>query len=311
MLSSTAAIENITAFPIYSDYFLPFMPTTPTASKNFTFPLRRRTPATVLRGIGHALTSPFIAQKTFAVADYQVTVPAQSLIARQLAKYQAYEPFNSNWLVSRFVTVDRGLFVDVGANFGWYSLLSASIAPNATVIALEPSRENFSLLMQNIESNLFTNIIALNKGAGADSGKASLYVHEQGNPGAHSIRKPVAGLSEEVISLEPLDRLLAPYDGQIHLLKIDVEGYEIETLMGAAETLKRTNCILLEYSPSFLRECGHDPMQLLKVLGLNGFIPHLVRTTGIEPVELHRLEQCDPALSHGKNWQVDLVFTRP
>ena len=287
------------------------MPTNAPVPTNFMFPLRRRTPATVLRGIGHALIAPFTSQRTFAVADYQVTVSAQSLFARQLAKYQAYEPLNSNWLAARFGAADQGLFVDVGANFGWYSLLSARIAPNATVIALEPSRENFSLLMQNIDNNRFANIIAINKGAGADSSKASLYVHEQGNPGAHSIRKPVAGLSEEVISLEPLDILLAPYDGQVHLLKIDVEGYEIETLMGATETLKRTNCILLEYSPGFLRECGHDPMQLQELLQLNGFIPHLVRATGIEPVELHRLEQCDPTLSHGKSWQVDLVFTRP
>jgi len=216
-----------------------------------------------------------------------VTVHARSLFARQLAKYQAYEPLNSNWMITQFAGVESGLFVDVGANFGWYSMLSARLAPKATIIALEPSRENFALLKQNIANNRFVQIVAINKGAGADSIQASLYEHEQGNPGAHSIRKSAAELSE-----------------------IDVEGYEIEALMGATETLKRTNNILLEYSPSFLRESGHDPAQLLQLLKANGFIPHLVGENGIEPVDSQRLEQCDPTLSHGKNWQVDLVFTR-
>jgi len=279
-------------------------------TKPFRFPLRRRTPDTVFRGIGHALIAPFVSQRTFAIADYRVTVHARSLFARQLAKYQAYEPLNSNWMIEQFAGVESGLFVDVGANFGWYSMLSARLAPKATIIALEPSRENFALLKQNIANNRFVQIVAINKGAGADSIQASLYEHEQGNPGAHSIRKSAAELSEETISLEPLDTLLAPYDGPVHLLKIDVEGYEIEALMGATETLKRTNNILLEYSPSFLRESGHDPAQLLQLLKANGFIPHLVGEMGIEPVDPQRLEQCDPTLSHGKNWQVDLVFTR-
>lgn len=276
----------------------------------FKFPLRRRTPATILRGIGHALIAPLFSKRTFAVADYQVTVHARSLFARQLAKYQAYEPLNSNWLISQFGGVDNGLFVDVGANFGWYALLSARLAPKATVIALEPSRENFMLLRQNIENNRFANIVAINKGAGADSINVPLYEHEQGNPGAHSIRKSATDLSQETISLEPLDVILAPYAGQINLLKIDVEGYEIEALMGATKTLKRTNNILLEYSPSFLRESGHDPAQLLQILKKNGFTPHLVGAAGIERVDPQRLAQCDPTLSHGKTWQVDLVFTR-
>ena len=286
------------------------MPTETTIARDWKFPLRQRTTASVLRGLSHALISPFTARRTFAVADYQVTVPARSLFARQLAKYQAYEPVNSNWIISNFRGTNGGLFVDVGANFGWYSMLTAKLAPAATIIALEPSRENYALLKQNIAQNHLTNVVALNKGAGATATEVSLYTHESDNPGAHSIRKSDDGAGE-TISIEPLDKLLAPHPGPINFMKIDVEGYEIDALLGAAETLKRTDCIMLEYTPSFLKECGHEPTRLLEILQSHGFQPHLIRTSGLEPVALSRLEQRDPTLASDHRWQVDLIFKRP
>ncbi len=286
------------------------MPTETTIARDWKFPLRRRTTTSVLRGLSHAIISPFTAQRTFAVADYQVTVPARSLFARQLAKYQAYEPVNSNWIIANFRGTKGGLFVDVGANFGWYSMLTAKLAPAATVIAVEPSRENYALLTKNIADNHLTNVVPLNKGAGATATEVSLYAHESDNPGAHSIRKSTGEGAGETISIEPLDRLLAAHPGPINLMKIDVEGYEIDALLGASETLKRTNCIMLEYTPSFLQDCGHEPTQLFEILKPYGFKPHLVRTSGLEPVEYSRLEQRDPTLASDHRWQVDLVFTR-
>ena len=264
----------------------------------------------VLRGIAHGLIAPFVSHRSFHVAGYQVTVPARSLFARQLAKYQAYEPVNSNWLVSRFADKPCGLFIDVGANFGWYSLLMARLSAEAQVVALEPSRENYDLLLRNIESNTLENIVALNVGAGSSSSTAALFVHERNNPGAHSIRPSSAGLSEEAIAIESLDALLEPYTGPVRLLKIDVEGYEVEVLRGATKTLQRTEAVLLEYSPTFLKECGHNPDELLEILGEQGFNPYLVRSAGLEPVNPDRLRQCDPALASGHRWQVDLVFVR-
>ena len=277
---------------------------------NPKFPLRRKTPSSILRGIGHGIIAPFANFSTFAIADYKVTVPSNSLFARQLAKYRAYEPVNSNWLASRFQDLSGGLFVDVGANFGWYSLLSARLAPKSTVIALEPSRENFALLKRNIANNRFDNIFAINKGAGAEAIAASLYRHEHDNPGAHSIRKSADGQAGETISIEPLDKILMPYPGDVHLLKIDVEGYEIDALLGATETLRRTRFVLLEYSPGFIRECGREPSQLLDLLMSAGFVPNLVRAGGLEPISFTRLRDCDPSLAQGNRWQVDLVFTR-
>ncbi len=272
--------------------------------------MRRKTVSSVLRGIAHGLIAPWCSHRTFTVADYQVTVPARSLFARQLAKYRAYEPVNSNWVISTAQDKAQILYVDVGSNFGWYSMLLARLAPQATIVAIEPGRENYELLRQNIRRNRFANIVAINQGAGARSMQSALFVHEQDNPGAHSIRQTGRLGDGEPVSIEPLDHLLQAYPGRIGLLKIDVEGYEMDVLLGAAQTLARTDRILLEYSPDFLAECGHEPMDLLNTLQRAGFQPHRVAATGLEPVSLEQLQARDPTLAQGHRWQVDLVFVR-
>lgn len=278
--------------------------------ENWTFPLRRKTATSILRGMVHGVVAPFTKCSTFKVANYRVSVPSRSLFARQLANYQAYEPTNSNWLISTLKGTGQGLFLDVGANFGWYTLLAAKLLPEATIVALEPGQENFLLLSKNIAENRLRNVTAINQGADASASVAQLYAHEHQNPGAHSIRKAIGDVPQENITLAPLDQILAQHPGRIHLLKIDVEGYEVEVLLGATETLRRTNCLLVEYSPDFLSECGHEPTQLLDVLESSGFTPHTLRGKSLEPVARGRLEQRDPSLSQGHRWQVDLVFLR-
>lgn len=274
------------------------------------FPLRRKTLPSIARGVAHGLIAPWCDHRSFPVLDYAVAVPARSLFARQLAKYRAYEPVNSNWLISHLRGTSHRLFVDVGANFGWYAMLLARITPQAQVVAIEPAQENFALLNLNLQRNGFSNVLTLQKGAGSQSTRAALYAHEADNPGAHSIRAAGEGISGEGILIEPLDAMLAEHGGSIGLLKIDVEGYEIDALLGARDTLARTQTILLEYSPDFLSDCGHEPSRLLDMLQEAGFRAHLIGTSGLQQVSLDRLRARDPALAGGHRWQVDLAFTR-
>lgn len=253
----------------------------------------------------------FRRDSTFAVADYQVTVPARSLFARQLAKYRAYEPTNSNWLVSWLAGTREGLVVDVGANFGWYTLLSARLAPMSTVVAIEPDSENHRLLRHNIDGAGFGRMVAVQKGVGEETSRIRLYRHERSNPGANSVRpSQAADTSFEEIEVEPLDRILEPFAGPIHFLKIDVEGYEVQALRGAAQTLRRTRALLLEYSPSFLEACGSQPAELLEILASAGLRPHRLIGGAVQPVDPMLLAARDKSLCDRSRWQVDLVFMR-
>ncbi|SDS11853.1 FkbM family methyltransferase [Bradyrhizobium canariense] len=148
------------------------------------------------------------------------------------------------------VNVDYTL-LDCGANYGYWSVLVSS-APFGShkAIAIEPSSQNFAKLKNNAEIN--GNRFELMKCAiGAVRGTARLSgtKHE-----AFSIAGAANGGGEEVPVIT-LDNLLD--DGKIslggkYLIKLDVEGVEIEAIKGGARLLRGDSVILCE-------EHGNDP----------------------------------------------------
>jgi FkbM family methyltransferase len=141
--------------------------------------------------------------------------------------------------------------IDCGANFGYWSVLISS-APYGShkVIAIEPSSQNFAKLKNNavINGNRFD---AMRCAIGAARGTARLSgtKHE-----AFSIAGDAAGGGEEVPVIA-LDNLLD--DGKIspegkYLIKLDVEGVEIEAIKGGMRLLQGDSVLLCE-------EHGNDP----------------------------------------------------
>jgi FkbM family methyltransferase len=148
------------------------------------------------------------------------------------------------------VDVDYTL-IDCGANFGYWSVLVSS-APYGShkAIAIEPSSQNFTILANNAEIN--GNRFEVMKCAiGAVRGTARLSgtKHE-----AFSIAGDASGGGEEVpvIALDNLldDGKISP-DGK-YLIKLDVEGVEIEAIKGGTRLLQGDSIILCE-------EHGNDP----------------------------------------------------
>ena len=148
------------------------------------------------------------------------------------------------------VDVDYTL-IDCGANFGYWSVLVSS-APYGShkAIAIEPSSQNFAILANNAEIN--NNRFEVMKCAiGASKGTARLSgtKHE-----ALSIAGDAASGGEDVPVIA-LDNLLD--DGKLaaggkYLIKLDVEGVEIEAIKGGTRLLQGDSVLLCE-------EHGNDP----------------------------------------------------
>jgi FkbM family methyltransferase len=148
------------------------------------------------------------------------------------------------------VGVDYTL-LDCGANYGYWSVLVSS-APYGShkAIAIEPSSQNFSKLSNNAKVN-GGRFEAMKCAIGSSRGTARLSgtKHEAfsiaGNAGA-------AGEEVPVLALDNLldDGKIAP-DGK-YLIKLDVEGVEIEAIKGGARLLQGDSVILCE-------EHGNDP----------------------------------------------------
>lgn len=134
-------------------------------------------------------------------------------------------------------TVGPGVtFWDVGANVGFFSLLAARLG--GTVHAFEPVRENVEVLAGNIRENGLNDRIHVHPVAvAAEPGRASLLVVEDpswshlADRGRHPRTREEVDV--EVVTLDGLE--LSPPD----VVKIDVEGSEIDVLEGMRRTIER------------------------------------------------------------------------
>jgi FkbM family methyltransferase len=124
-----------------------------------------------------------------------------------------------------------GVFLDIGANIGFWSIYFAHRFPDALVYAIEANPNTFKILEDNIRLNGLSNVRAFNIGVAGCSGEMSLYLNETGNRGGDSL-KPMTGnrraISVPVLSLQSfLEENVSP---PIELMKMDIEGMEHEAL---------------------------------------------------------------------------------
>jgi FkbM family methyltransferase len=155
------------------------------------------------------------------------------------------EPYEYSKWFKKIVKEDSN-FVDVGAFLGGYAIRAAK--RGAKVLAFEPSQSNYLILERNISFNDLKNKITTKKLAiGSTREKRPLY--SDGLFNATFSLTPSLKIIEYV-EVTPLDEVMNnnenKLEGEIDLLKIDVEGAEVDVLKGASKTLKRTRYVMVE-----------------------------------------------------------------
>jgi FkbM family methyltransferase len=154
-------------------------------------------------------------------------------------------------LLSR-VLKDGDFFVDVGANVGYYTRFASRIVgPEGTVLAYEPNPTAFRLLRMNTEQ--LSNTTIFQKALSDQKGEAIFYIRRHGEMsslGADSGARPIR------VDVSTLDAELAAYP-RVDFIKIDVEGFEMEVLRGASETLSvHRPIVYFEFIQAFAAERG-------------------------------------------------------
>lgn len=139
-------------------------------------------------------------------------------------------------------------FIDVGANIGLMSVLAATcVGPQGQVYAFEPEPDTFSLLQRNIGLNELTNVVMTNKGLGSQTGAAKIYSNRHDNRGMASFLKnqpeATAVTDVPVITLDAF--VEAQQIERVHVIKIDVEGWELAVLQGARGLLSQEDAPIL------------------------------------------------------------------
>ena len=165
--------------------------------------------------------------------------------------------------------------VDIGAHVGYYTLLAAqNTGPSGKVYAFEPESNNFALLEKNVELNNYGNIHTENKAISNSTGPRELFITNL-DSGRHSMYKheisQTNGLSIDTVTLD--DFLEQISCSHVDLIKIDVEGAELEVLQGMRRLINNANkmALILEFNPQLLINAGVDPFRFPQSLADYGF----------------------------------------
>lgn len=153
------------------------------------------------------------------------------------------------------------IFVDVGANLGYFTLVAANaVAKSGCVHAFEPEPRNFALLQRNLSLNSFDHVVCHQVAVGARSGEASLHLSDA-NLGAHSLMGKEGLVEGRKVSLMTLEDALASELRPLRLIKIDVQGLELQVLKGMERMLAPANPrpeIVMEFNPKDLQRSDPD-----------------------------------------------------
>lgn len=135
--------------------------------------------------------------------------------------------------------------VDVGAHVGNHTVFFAGVL-NLTTYAFEPNPRHFSLLRANLAANgLDGRCTLFNAALGAKPGHGTIDEASATNSGMSRVTSAVSG----PIEVTCLDGAL-PHLERLDVLKVDVEGSELEVVRGARETLHRLRPIsYIEITP--------------------------------------------------------------
>lgn len=195
--------------------------------------------------------------------------------------------------------------LDVGGNIGLYALQFAQLAgPTGRVHSFEPERRNAARIRENLALNGFENVTVVEAAVFSENGVIGLNVFAVAYNAWHSVgpvRMPDPSGADALVEAQEvqnveavtLDAYCERIDGsEIDLLKLDVEGAEIDALRGAAGLLATRSIkrILFEVSRPQIEALGHAPDAAFRLLTDNGYATHALTKDGRAGEPVHRAE---------------------
>jgi FkbM family methyltransferase len=175
-----------------------------------------------------------------------------------------------------------GTFVDIGAHFGFFSLLASHlVGPTGAVTAIEAMPSTFSRLEKNIKRNRAHDNVKLYRGAAFDKvteleffdfGEVASSLNSAfGSRGPSHLH---AGVSKVFVSARPADRILEDLNTpKVSVVKIDAESSERYVLSGIAETVARDRPVIVMEVGDIVVEHEATSQELILLLREQGYSP--------------------------------------
>lgn len=204
--------------------------------------------------------------KTIPSFNLFVHDPAQcQYISKSILTTGVWESDATKWFgeILGNASVKQRLFLDIGANLGWFSLVAINMGH--TAIAVEPMRYNIELLLASVCNNSgFRSRITVYNYAFSTSvnGEACIAPSFAGGPqnegngqiGSGNSSSSSSKECREIVQLRRMDDILRTLQERPYLVKLDTEGHELLALQGGRQVFSRTRpCIIVfEYIERYL-----------------------------------------------------------
>jgi FkbM family methyltransferase len=162
----------------------------------------------------------------------------------------------------------RGAFLDVGANFGYWTCFVAHQAGVSSIVAFEPEPSNFQFLRKNVAALCNEIDVQLVPAALGSVEKNASLCASNDDPGSFFV-----GVGGTQIKQMKFDTWTASQNiDRIGLIKIDVEGYEYEVLSGAVEAIcEHKPVIICELIRRYLARNKRTPEDVFRLLSGLGY----------------------------------------
>ena len=235
------------------------------------------------------------------------------MIQQYIYYFGIWEPNLTHYISSKLKNGD--VFVDVGSNIGYYSLLASKLVGNSgIVIAVEAAPSTFNNLLENISINRYNNIRPVNVAASNSNGSICLYEGSKTNIGETSIiQGNCDSKGYEVTAMPLIEILLKDEFSRTRLIKIDVEGAELSVVEGMIPLLykgRKDLEVVLEVNPERLKILGKNHEQLLMLFYDAGFNAYKLEND-YSPYSYLKSSIYKPIrLRENIQNQVDIIFSR-
>lgn len=200
--------------------------------------------------------------------------------------------------------------IDVGANIGYDTVYAAGRAgPSGRVVAVEPAPDNLAVLERNLAAAGCSNVVVENVAAGRTAGTSDFYL--RGATSAVNSLFPESCYADVTGVLQvPIVRLDDLVDGEADVVKIDVEGAELDVLEGMPRLLGHpTLALVVEWHPKLQALAGYAMDALPRWLLDRGWRLHAASHVSVWPLSAADL----PALAtrlHRRTRPVELIARR-
>lgn len=209
------------------------------------------------------------------------TIENDKGISTELQIYQSHEPLTTHLMIKELK--QDMVCIDLGSNIGYYAVIESNIVgKSGNVFAIEPSPVNFPVLKSNLENQKMDNFLAYNIAIGDKNEDMEFIVSSKSNWSKIRIDNEKINPGDRVIKIpvKTLDNFVKENDiEKIDLLRMDVEGFEYNIILGADEVLKKFKPkIFVEIHKMYLgKEKTHEIFNNLKNKGyeIKYYIPRI------------------------------------